>query len=344
VAACQNRISETHARLVALRQRVDAHQREIQALQARLPRWPERQEALQAKIAAHERQLERCQQRREADQKHIQRLTEKVMEAERQAALADEEAQGLLTLAQTPILFGGTRVIILRGDASVGSGDSVTIVMEHGYLFVFKGRDARTARKLAEPISEAEWQQVDSHLRAAEAKTTHLTDCPYPVRLVVCERADEAGEKGYYFLVSNLLFSLYDTVELVRFYNRRQTIEAFNKVVGNVLWLTHLRTGSIVANYAVAQMAMLAHDFLSWVGHIFFTGTEYEGIAIRELVEKGIRVIARVTWPEPDVCRTELAMTSPYACAFVAGPKGANGQQVLPLEFSGAPRQASETE
>jgi len=344
VAAGQNRISETHAHLVTLRQQVDAHQREIQALQARGQRWPERQEALQAQIAAHERQLERCRQRREADQKRLQRLTEQVREAARQAALADEEAQGLLTLAQTPLLFGQARLIILRGDASVGSGDLVTIVMERGYLFVFKGRDARTARKLAEPITAAEWQQVDSHLRAAEAKITHLTDCPYPVRLVVCERTDKTGEKGYYFLVSNLLVGLYDTVELVRFYNRRQTIEAFNKVIGNVLWLTHLRTGSIVANYAVAQMAMLAHDFLSWSGHAFFTGTEYEGIAIRELVEKGIRVIARVTWPAPAVCRTELALTSPYACAFVAGPKGANGQQVLPLEFNEAPRQASETE
>jgi hypothetical protein len=271
-------------------------------------------------------------------------LTERIREAERQAALSEEEAQGLLSLAQTPIIFGATRLIILRGDAGVGPGHSVTTVLERGYLFVLKGRDARTARKLAEPLTEANWQPVDSHLRAAEAKTSQLTDCPYPVRLVVCERTDEKGEKGYYFLVSNLLVSLYDTVELVNFYNRRQTIEAFNKVVGNVLWLTHLRTGNIVANYAVAQMAMLAHDFLSWSGHAFFTGTKYEGIAIRELVEKGIRVIARVTWPQPDVCRTELAETSAYARAFVVGPKGPHGQQVLPLDFSGAPGRASEIE
>jgi hypothetical protein len=89
---------------------------------------------------------------------------------------------------------------------------------------------------------------------------------------------------------------------------------------------------------------MLAHDFLSWSGHAFFTGTKYEGIAIRELVEKGIRVIARVTWPQPDVCRTELAETSAYARAFVVGPKGPHGQQVLPLDFSGAPGRASEIE
>ena len=91
-------------------------------------------------------------------------------------------------------------------------------------------------------------------------------------------------------------------------------------------------------------MAMLAYDFLSWSAHAFFTGTAHEGIAIRELVEKGLRVIARVVWPQPGVCRTELAAASPYARAFVGGAKGADGQQALPLEISGAPRRASETE
>jgi len=343
-AAQQSRISEMPARLAALRHRADAHQRQIQVLQARLPRFPHRQEALQAQIAEHERKRDGYQCRQEAEQRYIQRLTAKVKQAEGQAALWDEEAQGLLTLAQTAVVLGQARVIILRGDAGVGPGDSVTSVMERGYLFVLKGRDARTARKLARAITAADWQQVDSHLRAAEAKTTKLTNCLYPIRAVVCERTDETGEKSYYFLVSNLAVSAYDTVELVKFYNKRQTIEAFNKVVGNVLWLNHLRTGSIIANYAVAQLAMLAYDLSSWSSHAFFAGTEYEGIAIRELVEKGIRVIARVTWPQPDVCRTELARTSAYARAFVAGPQGANGQLVLPLDFSAAPRRAKETE
>ena len=343
-ATHQIRISETHVHLVALRQRVASHQEEIQLLQARRQRLPQRQDGLQAKIADRERKVEWCGHQQASDQKRIQKLSGKVALLERQAALADEEAQGLLTLARTPVTMGTGRVIVLRGDAGVAPGGTVTTVTERGYLYVFKGRDARTACKLAEQITEADWQQVDGHLRAAEAKTARLTDCPYPVRLVVCERTNEEGKLSHYFLVTALPVSPYDTVELVRFYNGRQTIEAFNKVVGNVLWLTHLRTGSIVANYAVAQMAMLAYDFLSWSAHAFFTGTAHEGIAIRELVEKGLRVIARVVWPQPGVCRTELAAASPYARAFVGGAKGADGQQALPLEFSGAPRRASETE
>jgi len=344
VTAYQIRISEAHAHIVALRQRAASHRQEIHLVQARLQRLPQRQVALQAKVADHERKVEWCSRQQESDRKRIQKLSSKVVPLERQAALADEEAQGLLTLAQTPVTMGTIRVIILRGDAGVAPGGTVTTVMERGYLFVFKGRDARTARKLAEQITEADWQEVDDHLRAAESKTTRLTDCPYPVRLVVCERTDEEGELSYYFLVTNLPVSAYGTVALVKFYNGRQTIEAFNKVVGNVLWLTHLRTGSIVANYAVAQMAMLAYDFLGWSAHAFFTGTAYEGIAIRELVEKGLRIIARVIWPQPGVCRTELAAASPYARAFVGGAKGVDGQQALPLEFSGAPQRASETE
>ena len=128
----------------------------------------------------------------------------------------------------------------------------------------------------------------------------------------------------------------YATVALVEFYNERQTIEAFNKVMGNVLFLDHLRTGSITANEAIAQLSMLAYDLQSWAAHRFFAGTPYEGIAIREFVQKGLRVVARVLWPEPNRCRIEFSLDSPYACAFVAGTQPSNGQLPLPIDFSTA--------
>ena len=83
---------------------------------------------------------------------------------------------------------------------------------------------------------------------------------------------------------------------------------------------------------------MLAQDFLSWSAHAFFTGTQYEGIAIRELVQKGLRVVARVTWPQPGFCRTEFSATSPYAQAFVAGVRGTTEQPPLPFVFEPAPK------
>lgn len=83
---------------------------------------------------------------------------------------------------------------------------------------------------------------------------------------------------------------------------------------------------------------MLAQDFLSWSAHAFFTGTPYEGIAIRELVQKGLRVVARVIWPQPGFCRTELSAESPYARAFVAGPRGTVGQPLLPFVFDPTPK------
>ena len=141
-------------------------------------------------------------------------------------------------------------------------------------------------------------------------------------------------------MVTNLPISTYGTVDLVGFYNARQTIEAFNKVIGNVLFLDHLRTGSITANEAVAQLAMLGHDFLSWSAHRFFAGTPHDGLAIREWVQKGLHVIARVSWPQPNLCRTEFALESSYACAFVAGPQGAYGQRPLPLDYGPRPAPA----
>jgi len=110
-------------------------------------------------------------------------------------------------------------------------------------------------------------------------------------------------------------------------------MEAFNKVAGNVLYLTHLRTGSITTNEAVAQLVMLAHNFLSWSAHRFFAGTPYETIAIRELVQKGMRVIARVAWPQPTVCQVEFTQANPYTVAFVTEPQKINGQLPFPLDF-----------
>jgi hypothetical protein len=200
------------------------------------------------------------------------------------------------------------------------------------------GRDPRTAHRLVDLVAPGDWQRVDSHLQAAEVVGQKLTGCPYALRLVLCKRTDAKGHVSYYFLVSNLPVETYGTVELVRFYNGRQTIEAFNQVIGSVLFLRHLRTGNIIANYAVTQMAMLAHNFLSWSAHAFFANTPYQGIAIRELVQKGLRVVARVTWPQPMLCRTELSATSPYAQAFVAGPRGMAGQWPLPLIFDPSPQ------
>ncbi len=244
-----------------------------------------------------------------------------------------EEARALLALAERPVALGQTRLILLRGDAGLGTADTITVLCERGYLFVLKGRDPRTAHKLDESVAPAAWQCIDAHLRAAEVSRQKLAGCPYAVRLVLCERTDAKGRVSHCFLVSNLPVQTYDTLELVRFYNGRQTIEAFNKVIANVLFLRHLRTGSIVANYAVAQLAMLAHDFLSWSAHTFFASSPYEGIAIRELVQKGLRVVARVTWPPPNFCRTELSAESAYAQAFVTGPQGTAGQPLLPFVF-----------
>ena len=93
---------------------------------------------------------------------------------------------------------------------------------------------------------------------------------------------------------------------------------------------------SITANEAVAQFAMMAHDVLSWSAHRFFAGTPYDGMAIRELVQKGLHVIARVSWPQPTVCRIEFTQNTPYARTFVAGPQGMNGQLPLALNFGHA--------
>jgi hypothetical protein len=336
-ARCEQQIQQRYLHRRTLQTRSAAHQAQIQALKARIQRLPKRTRKLKRQIAAHQDKLRRDRRREKSDCQQIERLQQRARQARQEADLLREGRQTLMRLAETPIELGRVRLIVLRGDSGLGAGDTITSLLERGYLFVVKGRDARTARKLAAHIEPRDWQHVDPHLRAAEAQSTRVTGCPFDVRLVVCERTGDRGQLSDYVLVTNLPFGTYDTLALVAFYNARQTIEAFNKVIGNVLFLDHLRTGSLTANEAVAQLALLGHDFLSWSAHRFFTGTPYAGIAIREWVQKGLHVIARVSWPQSHLCRTELALESPYACAFVAGPQGANGQLPLPLDYGPRP-------
>ncbi len=330
---CDASIQQRYQQISARQARARVHQSQMDALKARMRRLPKRARRLQKPLAAHQTKLRWYRQQERAALKEIERLRQRAARWRRETATLREEARALLELTECPVALGQTRLILLRGDAGLGIADTVTVLSERGYLFVLKGRDPRTAQKLADSVARAAWERVDVHLRAAEALEQQLSGCPYGVRLVVCERTDDKGQVSHYFLVSNLPQQTYDTPQLVRFYNGRQTIEAFNKVIGGVLFLRHLRTGSILANYAIAQLAMLAHDFLSWSAHAFFTGTPYQGIAIRELVQKGLRVVARVTWPEPSLCRTELSAESPYARAFVTGPHGSAGQPPLPFVF-----------
>jgi hypothetical protein len=332
--AYERRIQRAYEHLGTLHRRIATHQAQIQALKARVRRLPKRKRKLQRQIAAHQTKIRQDHRREKVDRKRVEALQQRVAQVRQEAELLHEGCRNLLSLAETPIEIGKVRLILLRSDSALGAGETISQLLERGYLFIVKGRDARTARKLAPQIMPNEWQRVDAHLRAAEAHTTRIHGCPFDVRLVVCERTNERGQVSYYVLVTNLPSSTCATVALVQFYNARQTIEAFNKVVDNVLYLTHLRTGSITANEAVAQFAMLAHDLLSWSAHRFFTGTPYEGIAMREWVQKGLHVIARVSWPQPNICRTEFTQDSPYARAFVTGTQGTNGQLPLPLDFS----------
>ena len=329
-------MEQAYEHLGKIHQRIKGHQAQIRALQARLRRLPKRARKLKQQIEAQRVPIRRDHQREKGIRQRIEKLHHRAAQARQEADLLREASRNLLASAERPIEIGKVRLILIRSDSALGTGDIITQLLESGYLFVIKGRDSRTAHKLAQDIQPQEWQCVDGHLRTAEAKTTRIRGCPFELRLVVCERTSDKGRVSYYFLITNLSDTQYPAVALVEFYNQRQTIEAFNKVIGNVLFLDHLRTGSITANEAVAQFAMMAHDVLSWSAHRFFTGTPYDGIAIRELVQKGLHVIARVSWPQPNVCRFEFTQDTPYARAFVAGPQGMNGQLPLALNFGPA--------
>ena len=221
--------SGRYQQISARQARAAVHQAQIHALRARVRRLPTRAKRLQRRLVARQAKQRWYRRWEQTTLKEIERLRQRATHWHHEAVALREEAQAVLALANSPVALGQTRLIVLRGDAGLGTADTITLLCERGYLFVLKGRDPRTAYKLVDLVTPADWVCVDAHLRAAEIVSAKLTGCPYPVRLVLCERTDEHGRLSYYCLVSNLSREMYDTAELVKFYNGRQTIEAFNK-------------------------------------------------------------------------------------------------------------------
>jgi hypothetical protein len=311
--------------------KLEKHQARLADLEQRSHRFPQRAARYQEQMTEEQRLIAGYQSRVERNRATIQARQDQIAARQQQAQGLQQEAARLRALAQEPPAAFVPRFIIVRADSHMGTAAIVTVLCELGYFFVVKGYNPDTAHMLAQEITNPQdWLAVDHTLQVAEAQRTRITDCPFPLRIVVGRRTHADGPETYYHLLSNLPASFLDTRGLVQFYNGRQTIEAFNKVSGNVIHFRHLRTRKLVPNEAVVQLGLLAYDFWSWAADEFFAGTEYEGLGMRELVTKGLHVMARVTWAGHD-CVTELSIRNPYAQAFVKGPALPPGQ--LPLPF-----------
>ncbi len=111
---------------------------------------------------------------------------------------------------------------------------------ELGYDFLLKGYSPHTARLLAKEVTENQWIRFNPALSVAELGIIKLPGCPYPVRVVLGRTKTAKPQVFQYFhLITTIPERPKDAIGVLKFYNARQTIEAFIKTGKNVLNLKH---------------------------------------------------------------------------------------------------------
>jgi hypothetical protein len=204
------------------------------------------------------------------------------------------------------------------------------LLTELGYDFLLKGYSPRTARVLAKEVAESQWVRFNPVVSVAELGIVKLPGCPYPVRVVLGRTKTAKPEVFQYFhLVTTVPERLKDAIGLAKFYNARQTIEAFIKTGKNVLNLKHFRVRNFYGIEFTLVLGLLAHNFMNWTRREIFADTPLARMGIREFVEQAMRVPARLKPLEIDMPITLFPETSAYAQALVRATEKKSSVQML---------------
>jgi len=210
------------------------------------------------------------------------------------------------------------RALLIRGDAGFGSIDNIGLLSSLGYDFLLKGYSPHTASRFAREVPENQWVRFNPITAVAELGVITLPGCPYPVRTVLGRTKAPTYESPHYFhLVTTVPETVKDARGLVRFYNSRQSIEAFIKTGKNVLNLKHFRVRNFYGIQFVLLLGLLAHNFMTWARRDIFAGTPLARMGIREFVEHAMRVPARVESLEATMPITLFPETNMYAQALI---------------------------
>jgi len=290
----------------------------------------------QAKILenhARRRKEEASRARKRERRRILERRSKRLYS--RAEILREEAAQALKTSQSFDTLrhHNPRRAILIRGDAGFGSIENSTLLIELGYNFLLKGYSPHTARVLAQGVAESQWIRSNPVVSVAELGIIKLPGCPYPVRVVLGRTKTAKSQVFQYFhLVTTVPERLKDAIEVVKFYNARQTIEAFIKTGKNVLNLKHFRVRNFYGIEFTLVLGLLAHNFMNWARREIFAGTPLARMGIREFVQQAMRVPARLKPLEMDMPITLFPETSVYAQALVrATEKKSTVQMLLPF-------------
>jgi len=227
--------------------------------------------------------------------------------------------------------------IIFSLDGGYGTPDNVTLLTELGYQVLSKAFGQTATPHLKREVgSQTVWETVNSFLRATEGQRTTFGRCPYPVRLILTQQQRSETVRHSTLIISPPDVAWGQTAtfacrplgpaETVRFYNRRQDIEAGIKEFKAVFYLGHMRFFDLHAIQIQEQLIAFLPNFIRWAIRDYFLPN---AIHVPERANRGLAQLR-------DVVR--IAMHSQAEICFEAGgcvikfaPKGAFAGLVIDL-------------
>jgi len=220
------------------------------------------------------------------------------------------------------------RLILIRADAGYGTAENVSYLFEAGYEFLVKGYSPKTSQKLARDIPEELWTKINAVTEVAEANTQYISNCPYPLRIIVGRKKIANKPIQYFHFLTTIPKTVMDARKALRYYNQRQSIEAFIKAGKIALHFRKLRVRVLPGIVFFLRIALLAYNFISWIKRDVFAGTELENVGIREFIEQVMRVPAKID-PSGDTKTTFFPEDNSYARALVDSTTRKNHQLSL---------------
>ena len=200
---------------------------------------------------------------------------------------------GLYSAAE--VLGGLEKIPMIRADALLGSFLNLKELNALDVPLLIKGYDSRTAKSLAQRLSPDDWQYFRPGTKISELKSHKFSQLNEPVRvLLIKDKNNKKLKVNYNHIYTTLPEEKLDTPEILKTYNKHQTIEALIKEDKNGLKIDHMPTTSYWGIKGFLYLAAITHNLITLFRYHILRHTDLDGIKTKELVEKLMHIPAKI--------------------------------------------------
>ena len=172
--------------------------------------------------------------------------------------------------------------VIIRTDSGFGTGKIIEMMEGIPKIkFITKTYSSVEAKKIGEKIEYKEYEKAGNRAWVYE-----IEDEGSELRHIIVKVLTKKMTYEYSMLITNISKAEKRAIELFKFYNERQTIEAFFKITKNVYHIKNLRTKKFYGIYGFLWIVFITHNIISLFKETMLGGTELGKEGMKVLVEK----------------------------------------------------------